>query len=279
MVEMIRLTKEFQNIYAKWRDRIDLGGKEFCELEDKKRRELAALLRVAECCEYFPEGTIQLHETPDFLIKSREQKIGIELTDFVIPDIRREEKQWESILRKANAHYISLRSDTIPVVVRLKPTQAMLMKNIDVDALSESIAKYIDDNLPRVDDIPVSRRLRGIFNNTDLAIDMTVKRIRNPKRSSYVWSLEWFKWGSAKPESIQQHIQDQISNKNDKYNRYIQKCDEVWLIIFNEGNAFSTCINVPVEIKDMPFSSQFTKVLFCDFQNMCVYDLLLTGTA
>jgi len=53
--------------------------------EDKKKKELALLMRVKSLYTQFPRGEIEPSEQPDFLISNETTTIGIELTERSAP--------------------------------------------------------------------------------------------------------------------------------------------------------------------------------------------------
>ena len=129
--------------------------------EKKEKREWAVINMFRSCYSSFPLGTVEKSESPDFLLRSGESLIGIELTELKYErgdklfNLRAHEDFLTSLMEDAQKIVEAtckfklivevLFSDEIsPTVLTVDDESRLLVRQ----GLAESIAKIVDENLP-----------------------------------------------------------------------------------------------------------------------------------
>jgi hypothetical protein len=98
---------------------------------------------------------------------------------------------------------------------------------------------------------------------------ISVTRVRNKQQA--LWSSIDADFVSV-PAS---ELQELLASKNAKVLDYLQRCDEVWLLIVAGGEYISSTADLPEDIQQVQFRSAFRKVLFYDRPNQRI--VTLTG--
>jgi hypothetical protein len=68
-------------------------------------------------------------------------------------------------------------------------------------------------------------------------------------------------------------LQQLIEVKNEKVANYLQRCDEVWLLIVADGGYISSTADLPEDTEQVQIRSAYRKVLFYDRPNQRVATL------
>jgi hypothetical protein len=236
-------------------------------MSEKKAPEHLFLDEVATIYTDFPSGTITHTERPDFLLSSGSHVTGIEIVNHVRSqdrggsDYRRNEVVWQQTADEARREFESDHSD--PLMVHFLWHSDRYPRKADVPAFATSTAKIIAEYMPA--HIFESIRIAdNILQNTplrSLVSSMHVTRVRNRQQVS--WSSINACFISVSVSELQQ----QHTSKSAKDANYLQRCDEVWLLIIADGGYISSTVELPEDIRQDTFRSSFQKVLFYDRPN------------
>jgi hypothetical protein len=96
---------------------------------------------------------------------------------------------------------------------------------------------------------------------------ISVTRVKNKQRA--LWSSVDAGFVSV-PAS---ELQELIASKNVRVSNYLQRCDEVWLLIVADGGYVSSTADLPGDIEQVQSRSAFRKVLFYDRPNQRIATL------
>ena len=223
---------------------------------------------VATLCPDFPSGTITNTERPDFLISGDSQVTGIEVVRYIRgqnsggSDYHRNEILWQQIADDARREF-ELNHST-PLMVHFLWHSDRYPRKADVSRMAVSAAETIAEYVPQ-----------GIFESTRIAgndlvetplhtfvSSIHITRVRNRPQAS--WSSIVAGFISVATNELQQLV----VSKGIKVPKYLQRCDEVWLLIVADGsNISSTAELSEVEVSQAHLPSLFRKVLFYDRPN------------
>jgi hypothetical protein len=236
-------------------------------MNDKKALERFFLNEVAAIYSDFPSGTFADTELPDFLVSSACQVTGIEIVNYVRgqdrvgSDHRRNEMLWQKIANDARREFESDHSDSL--MVHFLWHSDRYPRKADVPAIVTSAAKIIAEHMPQ--NIFESTRIAGNkLSSTPLhAFVSSVHVTRVRKRRQASWSYINAGLISVSANELQQSI----ASKNTKVPEYLQRCDEVWLLIIADGGYIYSTAELPEDIRQVYFRSPFQRILFYDRPN------------
>jgi hypothetical protein len=233
---------------------------------NKKSIEKLHFKYFKECCEVLPSGVIyDDEENPDFLIKHDSGVLGIEHTQlFKETKYPNNLKALESFRKQiVDTAKNSCEKDIPPLLVNVWfYSNGTVPKNRKQEltkiskTLTEFVKKWHKEN-PSKD----------------------IENFRYPSESlpishlliAHVWDgtngLPYHHWTVEGPAVEQRFpreiIQDRINEKNERYEEYLNKCDECWLLIVINVFKDSQSFEMPDRI-DHRFESKFERVFYMD---------------
>jgi hypothetical protein len=234
----------------------------------KKALERLFVNEVAAIFPDFPPGTIVNTERPDFLISGGSQVTGIEVVNYVRgqdsggSDYRRNEMLWQQIADEARREFES--NHSAPLMVHFLWHSDRYLRKADVPRMAVSAAKIIAVHMPQnifestriVGDKLVGTPLHALVSS------IRVTRVRNRRQAS--WSSIVAGFMSVTTNELQQLI----ASKSINVPEYLQRCDEVWLLIVADGSYISSTAELSEEeVRQAHLLSLFQKVLFYDRPN------------
>jgi hypothetical protein len=205
---------------------------------EKKEVERARLMQLRAIYAPFPEGEIEHHERPDFLLRGRDI-LGIEVTglhsDRGIAD-RRAEGAWRRAIDDARAEY-ERDNNLLPCQVIIEwhgpPTRSREGGTPTGRFIAATVKQIIAATRDREVHIEYSGH-RGIqLPNGVEAMD--VQRVHDWAEA--FWD---FKQGGVVPTWSPSFIQAAINKKEQLFDRYREKCDRVWLVLLAEHDYASS---------------------------------------
>lgn len=209
----------------------------------KKRREETYLRRFRENFVGFPKGTIVPHEHPDFLVDARGGRVGIELTEYHVPEpdegrgspMRAREGTEDKVLQRACEQYQSKGLPPVVVNVLWHPHQALGSRRIS--ELAAALANLVQENLPETGQSVTIRRRR---HPTGRSLPQEVASLTVVRRNS----ISKDSWTSVRagfvPTITPPDLQRILLDKEAKVPTYRQDCRYVWLLIVTRGSEPST---------------------------------------
>ncbi len=214
------------------------------------------------------------HEQPDFLVETRQGRIGIEHTEYVrTPDdsggssLRAREHNEDKLLWLASREYESRGLPPVTVYVHWNPHRGPTQSNIQERA--SALAHLVENNVPEVDE------------------NVTI-RYPHPEWRSLpheVTSLSIYRWGNISdnlwtsvrgafvPTLTPVELQRIMRNKEAKVPSYRQECCEMWLLVVANGFEPSTHCELAPEVEDHQFETDFDRVFFLHHFNGFVREL------
>jgi hypothetical protein len=204
---------------------------------EKKEIERARLVQLRSIYARFPEGEIEHHERPDFLLRGRDV-LGIEVTglhsDSGIAD-RRSEGAWRRAIDDARAEYE--RDNLLPCQVIIE-WHALPTRPREAGApTSRSIAATVKQIIAATRDgeVHIEYSGHGGIQLPKGVEGMEVRRVRDWAEA--FWE---FKQGGVVPSWSPSFIQAAIDKKEQLYDGYLERCDRAWLVLLAEHDFASS---------------------------------------
>jgi hypothetical protein len=193
-----------------------------------KKSELFYSEKFKEIFPDFPKGQIVLDESPDFLVKTSCEIVGIEITGFyrqtsssTNPPLQQRQSVRHKIVALAKSNYDQSGLPSVFVGVHFNlnfhcpKSEIQMISERLVNLAEKSLSNSVEEKIWRRDDI----QLKGI----DL---LSVKKVNYLTKSH--WSVPL---ASFVPTVDPQQIQDILDDKSVLWSEYRKKCDKIWLVI------------------------------------------------
>lgn len=239
-------------------------------MENKKDTERKYVLEVKEIVPDFPSGNIIDSESPDFLIKSKERTIGIEVTCFNRKQSTRNtnDREIEAIHSKIMNSAQRIFETKHKVPLQVSPTWKInnRLSRKQINILATSLVEIIEKNIPK--DIHVLKTIENIeFRETPLSTYCSYINVIKLRKKP-LWASHEGGWIFVNKSEID----ERIKNKKNKISCYLQKCNEIWLIIICEGNSISSSVDLQ-DVDSWTFFSPFDKIFLYDREETTVHCL------
>ncbi len=236
-------------------------------MEAKKARERFLLDGFATVCTDFPTSIIEDTESPDFLISEGSTVTGIEVIDYVRGQDgkgsihRCNEVLLQELANRARHEYESLYPNPLMVHFLGHPTDQPLLRinasRLALDA-AETVSQFVPETL--FEDVRIDNdQFKGSVLQTVVG-SIRVTRVRNARQAS--WSVVSAGFISA---SVRE-IYELVAYKDAKVPAYLQRCDEVWLLIVGDGTNISSTVDLSEDVRQVIFPSRFERLYFYDHQ-------------
>lgn len=236
----------------------------------KKDRERDQLKDLRSVYPAFPSGEIIDHEAPDFLIPTKSGTIGIELVDYVRGQgesggsaERRHEELCERIIRMAQTEFEA--KHDLPLYVHffwypnrhpsraLAHTLACSAAVLVARCIPEETYAFVSAGPDELAGTPLAPFLHRVY----------VVRLKASEGS--LWTRTACCW----PEVAVEELQELISSKDVRVERYRKQCDSVWLVIVvdpiaADGFRLSSLATLLPSIRQHRFQTCFDRVVFFD---------------
>lgn len=250
----------------------------------KKEREEHFLNRVKSVYPGFPDGEIHAltgkQEPPDFLVKSKDRVVGIELVDYIRGQgaegspLRHEETRRENVIKKAQEEFET--EAQLPMeVLFLWHGRFYLskMKRPALDRLAHDIALLVEGKIPQESHYATyidRRALRG-SSADGVIVKISITRLRAGACG------HWASTETGYTDLYPPEVQQLISSKERNFDRYKGKCDSVWLVIIASAEHVSSIPDIRQEVKEHVFRSQFDRVLLYRDWDRSIMTLVAKG--
>ena len=240
-------------------------------MNSHKETEKFYLPRFKELCPEFPDGDIEDSEPPDFLVRSSDGIVGIELTRLFNPNpigrkkrkgvfLRAVEAERDKIVDRIKEYYISQGGD--PLRVSIHFSGDVIDKNSIKDKDLECVATMIKRKRPQVGSTTfLDDDLERNENFPDWLAHISIFGLNQGEENF------WTAPGSACiPTLAAEEIQKRITEKEEKYPSYREKCSSAWLVLMTRvEKGLGTHVKFSTEVWNHRYETFFEQVWI--FQN------------
>lgn len=197
---------------------------------------------------------VKKSESPDFLITMRRKIVGVEITAlYTTPATAALEDTKDGVV--AASQRAARELNFPPVNVTLFFNLRTPLRREDRERLGRKVAAVVKGHIPQPGQHFELDMVEGQPSEVDLIL------IYPPLRSEGDW--RWTEAGRVRSD-ISQFVQSAIDKKNKKIVRYLEKCDECWLLI--AVNSFRPSGKLRLSSKTGPsFQSHFRRTYFLDW--------------
>ncbi len=238
----------------------------------KKARERAHLQRFRETFQGFPKGEVILSEHPDFLVKTRQERIGIEHTEFVRDPgvkggslLRAREHTEDKVLWLASREYDSRGLPPVVVTVHWNYYSGPALTRMR--ELASYLANFVASHLPEQGGRTTAGYPHPGWESLPHEVDsLSIYRSEIISRNS---------WRPARADYVPTlsctELQRIMSGKEAKVPSYRRECQEVWLLLVAHGFQPSTHCELGPEVEDHAFETSFDRVFFLHYSGTRKY--------
>jgi hypothetical protein len=234
----------------------------------QKARERHLLDRFAKAYPEFPSGDIVDSESPDFLIKSPDRTIGIEVMEYHArgprdgkggPQQRLQLEMCKRVVARARDEYE--RTSDVPLWISCLWSPGMSLLRSDLKPLSAELAKLVGRSIPPGPSATVELGLADL-EGTLFEDKIASLRIR---RRPYIDRNMWVIPGAAFIAVDPAEVELLISEKEAKVHQYRQKCDAAWLLIVASGEDIVSTGELTAAAHEHCFETAFDRVIWFDY--------------
>ncbi len=213
----------------------------------------------------FPVGEVSKDERPDFLVKTNNGIIGIDITELIIQENQRKlEAMSEKIINLAQKYYKLKKWPDIEVKFNFNKSITNLPKK-DYDKIARRIAELVHSE--------VSKNLTTPWNwcslipyelpETPEKISELINCISMICSGENHWSITHV--GFAKLDPIK-NIQKCIDKKHTKLKEYLTKCSTCWLLIVADSKPSSFIVPNEESLNNV-YTSNFERTYLSNYPN------------
>jgi hypothetical protein len=229
---------------------------------DKKQEERGYLNSLRYVCDDFPDGEIIPDESPDFIIKLQNCRLGVEITKLYLEHGRKRrspqsiESARNRITRLAKELAEKIGLPPISVTLFFNHTKTLLRSR--ESAIAKAVVEAVREDLPPPGENADLECRHGSAQPTEVDGILT-------NRAYPVEEHEW-KWMEASRivRNGIEHIERAIFQKASCLEAIREKCDECWLLIVAETSRASGNIKPDDESFAHLYHSPFERTYFFD---------------
>ena len=212
----------------------------------------------------FPNGAITSTERPDFLIRSAERVVGVEITRIFNrgdPGSRPPQSQdSERDLIAERAQSMAEERSIPPVMTDIYFESHQLIGKRDRDGIAECLVDFVAANMPPLGDhrsIENRHPMTSRFPSQVAAVSIW----RFKSLTSHLWQT-----GDAGivNENFAPYLQNLIDDKNGKVPAYHTKCDKCWLLIVADWRGPSAFFEISDTMAGDSYHTAFDRVYFVE---------------
>jgi hypothetical protein len=236
------------------------------KLSDNLRIQRHQLKKFQRCYSDFPQGKWEYASPPDpdLIVHTNEGDLGIEHTRIFRTDhsngiVRQEQESLEDrIVNRAREIYEQYGGPSLQVAVSFNSNIRIGKK--DVSSLSTFLASIVARYVPDVGQQFILEAARFIPRPFPSEIDIIfIGRHSGGEMSWVVYR------GDNVPSLTAEHIEDRIQHKEAKRVEYLRRCSKIWLLIVETGGVPSSHFEIPTEVLERVYKSNFDRIfLFGD---------------
>lgn len=227
---------------------------------DQKEREEFVIRRFQHHFKGFPAGNIENGEDPPDFVVIGDKKVGIELTDFIIPKVAKRITNYNHITESAKTLFDSICDYRITVSVHFNKRKVFSKK--DCKNHGEQLAVMIKEMIVKKD-IPKNQILYHDFALDLLQLPASMLEVHFMITSYESESMFTYPMFAFLPDLSENSIQERIKVKEIAASNYKGLYDEIWLLLVEFGTMDSWFSTIPSNIK---VDSSFDRVFI--FRNL-----------
>jgi hypothetical protein len=225
----------------------------------------------------FPEGEIVQGESPDFLIDTINERVGIEISRIFQEQsesgsfLHKEEENVRNIINKACAFYE--KQDLHPLYVNITFNRLRSKQKDRLNQLAQEIAEFVSTHTPPTNNpnlIWNSKQNHSIL--PDEINCIAIGRFDSLRKNLWVPTEAGFI-----PENIVTHLQERTDNKNKKIKSYHLKCGKCWLLLVAESARISSSFTPSEMTKTNEYFSLFERTFYIDVALENYFELKTTN--
>ena len=243
---------------------------------ENKERERVCVKIFKEAYSKFPKGKIlddENQEKPDFIVLTKNGKIGIEVTSIVDRKQKRSESECEKAVLEARRIYEMQHLPNLQVSVHIGCEKVFNKKNRS--HFANAIAKQVINNTPP----PKSYiDLENRWNDSkSFPFEINNILIFNlPSLTQNHWHVPS---GGICREDFEAELQDVLDEKESKIANYSPDCREQWLLVVAENMSASTFYEASEKTILHQYKSSFNKVFLLELFKGKLIELKLVHNA
>jgi hypothetical protein len=243
--------------------------------EYKDWNEIFQFQRFLTTLPEFDSALVTKSEKPDLILDFGGQRIGIEHTLYHSDPQRASgsllqafESDTKAIINRAREIFEG--SGGIPLVVSIdwNDSHWHRVTNEEKVTLPEKLAKFVSEHVPQ------NREFTGwqsaMFDWQDLYqtglenhVAMLDIRYHGPN-TEVLWSAGW---GGAIPVVSPDRLREIIASKECKYDEYLTRCDQCWLLVYGTSAGMSSSIDFEGSVTalgPLQFETRFKRIFYFD---------------
>jgi hypothetical protein len=246
----------------------------------KKVVERYHLDRFRQAYPDFPQGSIEESESPDFLVRTSEQTVGIEIVEYVrgqgvpggSPQFKHE-TLGSRIGQRAATEFAA--QSSLPVQVWFWLNHAAHLDKASAAALATGLADAVARSIPTATSGMTILEADDLQGTVLEGVMRRVRILRWPGADSSCWMYSGLvDYTGIAPEELQECI----DRKDAKVDDYRSRCDRLWLLIVAAGRFSLAKTGSPIlEVHEHTFRSRFVKVIFFDSESGKAFTLCVTA--
>jgi hypothetical protein len=231
-------------------------------LTAKKQEELGYLNSLRHFCRDFPKGQILCEEAPDFIIKGKKLRLGIEITKVFLNDgnnkcsLQGVEAARDRITLLAKGFAVELGTPPISVTLFFNWTRPLNRRRETL--IAQAVAQTVHDNLPPIGENADLECRYGSIQPSE--VDQILVNRAYPV-DHHKWN--WTEFSRIERNAIE-HLSETISRKARSLRVFLNKCDEVWLLMVANSYRGSGNIKPNEDSISHLYASPFTRTYFFD---------------
>jgi hypothetical protein len=221
-----------------------------------KESELFYLERFKENLPSFPQGIISPDERPDFLVKTSNGIVGIEITHFfretkqgTQPLLQQREDLWRKIIQSAKSLYD--KNGFPPAWIKIYFPPNFYCEKAKLQLVAEKIVRLVELHLSEPTNNPDEIWSADDIRQTGIRLIFCHKM---KKLADSNWSTSPI---GFVPQMIPSQIQEILDGKNVLCGEYLKKCDKIWLAIIVNRFAHSMFSLIPETILEHSYAHRF----------------------
>ncbi|CAM1346139.1 hypothetical protein [Tenacibaculum crassostreae] len=237
-----------------WLDILEKSS--YSKIEKKQKRK--EIIDIGNFIHYFDSSLViedALSESPDFIVKQNELKIGIELKDLII---RQNEKEKEGILKSL---FEQIKSE-------LKSEEKSLCGLYRIELIDENLS------LKKKHKEALKKEIIALIKGQQIEQKYVKAIKKKPMSEISIYKGETTIVGNLKRKVVE----EKIKTKEEKLKSYSsEKLDEIWLLLVIGGVEKSSDYSFfDSDITEKPFESNFDKIFIYDFFHREITELKIT---
>ncbi|RMG26378.1 MAG: hypothetical protein D6732_21325 [Methanobacteriota archaeon] len=235
------------------------------------KQERLHLYRFIKTYNDLPQGQIEFQDNPDLRIITPSQVVGIEHTQLINGEdsrLKSREVLEERVVQKAQQFFEQ--SSNAPIYVYTYFSSHAKIHKRRVVSLAQSLADLVLRYLPEKGE-QKEIQCWQLPHSFPAEID-SVYLYWYEKATYPLWAVPM---GGFVPNLTPEIIEGRIRKKEKLLEKYLQNCDEVWLLLVLDGHTPSGNWDVPNAVLETKYMTGFSRVILYDYFDGSYNDLQL----